>query len=102
MSVISITKDNFDQEVLQSDKPVLLDFYATWCGPCRMVSPRVEEIAAEHPEYKVGKIDVDRESELAGRFGIVSIPTLIAFQNGKMTNKTVGYAPKEQLLALLK
>jgi thioredoxin 1 len=101
MAVISITKDNFATMVLESDKPVLLDFYATWCGPCRMVSPLVDEIAEEHPEFVVGKIDVDAEGELAQQFGIVSIPTLVAMKDGKVVRQTVGYAPKEDLLAMM-
>ena len=101
MAVISITKENFSTTVLESDKPVLLDFYATWCGPCRMVSPLVDEIAEEHPEYVVGKIDVDAEGELAQQFGIVSIPTLIAMKDGKIVRQTVGYAPKDDILAMM-
>lgn len=101
MSVISITKDNFASMVLENDKPVLLDFYATWCGPCRMVSPLVDEIAEEHPEFTVGKIDVDAEGELAQQFGIVSIPTLVAIKDGKVVRQTVGYAPKDELLAMM-
>lgn len=101
MAVISITNDNFASMVLESDKPVLLDFYATWCGPCRMVSPLVDEIAEEHPEFVVGKIDVDAEGELAAQFGIVSIPTIIALKDGKIVRQTVGYAPKEDLLAMM-
>ncbi len=101
MAVISITKDNFAAEVLESSKPVLLDFYATWCGPCRMVSPLVDEIAEEHPEFTVGKIDVDTEGELAAQFGIVSIPTLVAMKDGKVVRQTVGYAPKDELLAMM-
>ena len=101
MAVISITKENFSAEVLESTKPVLLDFYATWCGPCRMVSPLVDEIAEEHPEYTVGKIDVDAEGELAQQFGIVSIPTLVALKDGKVVRQTVGYAPKDELLAMM-
>lgn len=101
MSVIVITKENFTAAVLESEKPVLLDFYATWCGPCRMVSPLVDEIAEEHPEFTVGKIDVDAEGELAAQFGIVSIPTLVAMKDGKVVRQTVGYAPKEELLAMM-
>lgn len=101
MAVISITKDNFTAVVLESDKPVLLDFYETWCGPCRMVSPLVDEIAEEHPEYTVGKIDVDAEGELAQRFGIVSIPTLVVMKGGKVVRQTVGFAPKDELLAMM-
>ena len=101
MSVIAITKENFTAAVLENEKPVLLDFYATWCGPCRMVSPLVDEIAEEHPEFTVGKIDVDAEGELAAQFGIVSIPTLVAMKDGKVVRQTVGYAPKEELLAMM-
>ena len=101
MSVIHITKENFEAEVLQSEKPVLLDFWATWCGPCRMVAPIVEEIAREREDVKVGKIDVDQERELAMQFQIASIPTLIVFKNGEMTQRVVGARPKDQLLALL-
>ena len=101
MAVIPITKDNFTTEVMENDKPVLLDFYATWCGPCRMVSPLVDEIAEEHPEYTVGKIDVDTEGELAQQFGIVSIPTLVAMKDGQILRQTVGYAPKDDILAMM-
>ena len=100
MSVLTITKDNFDQEVIKSDKPALLDFWAAWCGPCRMVGPVVDKIAEEHPEYKVGKIDVDAQPELAGQFSVMSIPTLLVFKEGKMVNKTVGVASKEALLKM--
>jgi thioredoxin 1 len=100
MSVVTLTKDNFEQEVLKSDKPVLVDFWAAWCGPCRMVGPVVEQIAGEHPEYKVGKIDVDDQPELAGQFSIMSIPTLLVFKDGKVHNKTVGVTSKENLLKL--
>lgn len=100
MSALTITKDNFDQEVIKSDKPVLLDFWAAWCGPCRMVGPVVDKIAEEHPEYKVGKVDVDAQPELAGQFSVMSIPTLLVFKEGKMVNKTVGVASKEALLKM--
>ncbi|MGI6030104.1 MAG: thioredoxin [Eubacteriales bacterium] len=102
MSVIHVTKENFEQEVLQSDKPVLVDFWATWCGPCRMVAPVVEQIAEEHPEYKVCKIDVDEQNELAVQFRVMSIPTLMVFKNGKLERSTVGAQGKESILALLK
>ena len=101
MPVIKITKDNYRQEVLQSDKPVLLDFWASWCGPCRMVSPIVDEIAAERSDIKVGKINVDEQPELAAQFGVMSIPTLVVMKNGRIVNQTVGARPKAQILALL-
>lgn len=101
MAVLTITKENFEEEVLKSDKPVLLDFWATWCGPCRMVGPLIEQIAAEHPEIKVGKINVDEQNELAGAFRVMSIPTLVAVKDGKVVNQTVGVQPKAQILALL-
>ena len=101
MAVLTITKENFEEEVLKSDKPVLLDFWATWCGPCRMVGPVIEQIAAEHPEIKVGKINVDEQNELAGAFRVMSIPNLVAVKDGKVVNQTVGVQPKAQILALL-
>ena len=101
MSVAHITKANFEELVKKSEKPVLLDFWATWCGPCRMVAPVVEEIAEERPDYFVGKINVDEEMELAMDFGIISIPTLIVMQNGEVARKVVGYRPKPEILALL-
>ena len=101
MSVLTITKDNFEAEVLNSEKPVLLDFWATWCGPCRMVAPIVEEIAGEREDILVGKINVDEEMELAVQFGIISIPTLAVMKNGELTNKAVGYMPKAEILKLL-
>ena len=101
MSVLQITKDNFEELVKNSEKPVLLDFWATWCGPCRMVAPVVEEIAEERPDYVVGKINVDEEMELAMEFGIVSIPTLIVMRNGEIARKVVGYRPKPEMIALL-
>ena len=102
MAVLVVNKDNFENEVLKSEKTVLLDFWASWCGPCRMVSPVVDEIAEENPDILVGKINVDEEPELAAAFDIVSIPSLFVLKNGKITNKTVGAIPKEQILALLK
>jgi len=101
MSVLHITKANFNTEVVNSDRPVLLDFWATWCGPCRMVGPLVEEIAAEHPEIKVGKINVDEQPELAAQFQIMSIPTLMVVKNGQITQRVVGARPKAQILALV-
>ena len=101
MSAININKNNFHKEVMESDKPVLLDFWAPWCGPCRMVVPIVEEIARENPDIKVGKINVDEENELASRFGIMSIPTLLVIKDGQVVNKAMGARPKDAILALL-
>ena len=100
MSAINVTKQNF-KEVLESQNPVLLDFWASWCGPCRMVSPIVEEIAAEHPEIMVGKVNVDEQPELAAQFGVMSIPSLFVLKNGKVVNQAVGARPKQQILAML-
>ena len=101
MSVTNINKNNFRNEVLNSEKPVLLDFWAPWCGPCRMVSPIVDEIAAQRGDIKVGKVNVDEERELAGQFGVMSIPTLVVLKGGKVTNQMVGARPKSQILAML-
>ena len=101
MSAININKSNFQSEVLNSDKKVLLDFWASWCGPCRMVVPIVEEIAEEHPDIKVGKINVDEQPEFAAQFGIMSIPTLVVIQNGKIINQAMGARPKSAILAML-
>ena len=101
MAVMVINKENFQNEVLNSDKPVLLDFYADWCGPCRMVGPIVEEIAGERSGIKVGKINVDEQSELAAQFGVMSIPMLAVIKNGEVVNRSVGARPKEQILAML-
>ncbi len=102
MSVVKITTENFESLVLKNEKPVLIDFYATWCGPCQMLSPIVDEIAEECPQYTVCKIDVDEENELAMRFGIVSIPTLICMKDGKISAKQVGFVNKDKILELLK
>ena len=101
MSVYHINKQNFESAVKNSEKPVLLDFYATWCGPCRMVSPIIDEIAAENPDYLVGKINVDEEPELAQAFGVASIPTLVVMKDGRIANRSVGARPKQQILAML-
>lgn len=101
MSVIKISKENFASEVLNSNKPVLLDFYADWCGPCRMVGPIVSEIANERNDVKVGKINVDEQPELAAQFQVMSIPLLAVIKNGKLENQVVGYRSKEQIEAML-
>ena len=101
MSAININKNNFQNEVLNSDKKVLLDFWAPWCGPCRMVVPIVEEIAGERPDIKVGKINVDEEAELASQFGIMSIPTLVVIENGKIVDQAMGARSKEAILGML-
>lgn len=101
MSAIRVNKNNFNQEVLSSDKPVLMDFWAPWCGPCRMVAPLVEEIAKERSDIKVVKINVDEEQELAMQFGVMSIPTLVVMKNGKVVNQVTGARPKAQILAML-
>lgn len=100
MSVLKITNETFES-VKNSEKTVLLDFYADWCGPCRMVSPLVDEIAAENPQFLVGKINIDEEEALALRFGISTIPTLIVMKNGEVVNRSVGARPKAQILAML-
>ena len=101
MPILHITKENFEAEVLESKVPVLLDFWATWCGPCRMIAPIVEEIAEERQDIKVGKIDVDEQMDLAIRFQITSIPTLIVLQNGKVIATAIGMRPKEKILEML-
>lgn len=101
MAVIVINKDNFQKEVIESEKTVLLDFWASWCGPCRMLSPIVDEIAEENPDIKVGKVNVDEEQELASQFNVMSIPSLFVMKNGKVSNQSVGVIPKNEILKLL-
>lgn len=102
MAVIEITAENFEAEVLNSDKPVLLDFWAVWCGPCMMLSPLVDEVAQEHPEIKVGKVNTDEQMALAQRFKVAAIPALFVVKGGEVVNKSVGAIPKEQIEALIK
>ena len=100
MSVIHINKDNFHQEVLNSEKPVLLDFWAPWCGPCRLLAPILDQVEAERPDIKVAKVNVDEEPELAGQFRVYSIPTLAVMKNGQLVNQAVGARPKNQILSM--
>lgn len=101
MAVITITKENFETEVLKSAQPVLLDFWAAWCGPCRMLSPVVDEVAEERTDVKVGKVNVDEQMELAMRFQVSSIPMLVVFKDGKAVAKSVGYRPKSEIAAMV-
>ena len=101
MSELNITKDTFQKEVLESDKPVIVDFWATWCGPCRMLGPTIAELAEEHPEIKVCKVNVDDEPDLAQEYGVMSIPFVASFKAGQLHKSSVGVQPKEALLALL-
>ncbi|MDF2473760.1 MAG: thioredoxin [Anaerocolumna sp.] len=102
MSVLTITKNNFESEVVKSDKPVLLDFWAAWCGPCRMVSPTVEQIAAENSDIIVGKVNVDEQPELAQAFRVMSIPTLVVMKDGKVSKSAIGVQPKQAILNMVK
>ena len=101
MEILEVTVENFDEKVLNSEKLVMLDFWATWCGPCRMLSPIVDEVAEERGDIKVGKVNVDEQPELAGQFDVMSIPTLLVFENGKLVNRAVGARPKSGVLSLL-
>lgn len=101
MSVIKITKENYNEKVINSSKPVLLDFYADWCGPCRMVGPIIEDIANERDDIAVGKINVDEQPELSAQFGVMSIPTLAVVKNGEVISKSVGAKPKDQILSMI-
>ena len=101
MSVLTITKENFKKEVLENEKPVLLDFWASWCGPCRMVSPVIDQIAQEREDITVGKVNVDEQPELAASFQVMSIPTIVVMKDGKVFNSTMGAQPKAKLLELL-
>lgn len=101
MNTITITKDNFDAEVLQASQPVLLDFWAEWCGPCRMLAPVLDQIAAERTDIKVGKVNVDNEPELARQFGVMSIPTLVVMKNGEAVAQSAGVQPKEAILRMI-
>lgn len=101
MSALNISKNNFSKEVINSDKPVLLDFWASWCTPCQMIAPTIEAIAEERSDIKVGKVNVDIEPELAGQFGIMSIPTLLVIKGGKLVNKSLGVKSKDEILAML-
>ena len=101
MAALTINRENFNEEVMRSDKPVLLDFWASWCGPCRMVGPILEEIARERPDIKVGKINVDEQPELASAFRVMSIPTLVVMKDGKVVRQSAGARPKAQILSML-
>ena len=100
--ITNITKDKFENEVLKADKPVLVDFWAAWCGPCKMIAPAVEEVAKDHPEIKVCKLNIDDEPQLAMQYGVMSIPTLMVFKNGEVAQTAIGLRPKNEIEELLK
>ncbi|MFV0480060.1 MAG: thioredoxin [Anaerorhabdus sp.] len=102
MSIIHLTKENFNQEVLQSSQPVLVDFFAEWCGPCKMLGPILEEISQEGHDFKVAKIDVDQQPDLAQQFEVISIPTIISFKDGQVLKKEIGFKPKQTLIDMVK
>ena len=102
MLILTVNKNNLQKEVLESDRPVLIDFWASWCGPCKSLSPIIDEISAEHPEIKVCKVNIDEEQELASQFDIMSVPTLLVIKDGKVVNQSVGLKPKNQILEMLK
>ena len=101
MSIINVTRDSFEQEVLQSAEPVLVDFWASWCAPCRMMGATLEEYTGLHPEQKIAKVNVDEEMELAAQFQVMSIPTLVVLRNGQVVNRVVGARPKDAIVSLL-
>lgn len=101
MAALTITKENFNEEIMASDKPVLLDFWASWCGPCRVVGPVIDEIASERPDIKVGKINVDEQRDLAAQFQVMSIPTLVVIKDGEVVNRSAGARPKKQILEMI-
>ncbi|MCL2671447.1 MAG: thioredoxin [Clostridiales bacterium] len=102
MSILTVTNENFEMEIIQADKPVLLDFWAPWCGPCRMIAPVLEDVAKEAPDVKVGKINVDEQPKLATRFGVTSIPTLVVMKDGVVVKKSIGARPKAAILGMLR
>lgn len=102
MAVVTVTKENFEQEVMKAEKPVLIDFWAAWCGPCKMMGPVIDQIAADHTDIKVGKINIDEQPELAQKYGIMSIPTVVLFEGGNPKETSVGLVPKESIEKMFK